>query len=93
MASTEGLIVLPSFRFPDHIKVAEWLNATQYGEEYELVIAQAELEGRRSNTTITCSALEPISEKQKFLFMMKGSEGLTKLAQEMEQKILDFHKK
>ncbi|MEE8233915.1 MAG: hypothetical protein V3R41_04465 [Gammaproteobacteria bacterium] len=93
MASTEGLIVLPSFRFPDHIKVAEWLNATQYGEEYELVIAQAELEGYRTKKIITCSALEPKSGQKKFLFELQGAEGLTKLAQEMEQKILDFHKK
>lgn len=94
MGSTGGLLILSNFRFPDHLKVWEWLDATEYGEQYELVIAAAQYEGQFGAIhNIECSALEPISDEQKFLFTLKGSEGLAKLVQEMEGKILDFHKK
>ncbi len=90
--ANDGLILLTAFRFPDHWQVQEWLSATEYGDQFVLVLAEVTLKdryGEPGRTTRTTPALEPKTEEQKFLWALKGQEA----AKELEQKILDFHKK
>lgn len=94
MDNSDGLILLTQFRFPQHVQVAEWLNETEYGEQYYLVIAQVAVENYRgTKSTFTCSALEHKIPEKQFLWKLKGPEALAEIAAELEQKILDFHKK
>lgn len=88
----DGLILLTSFRFPDHWQVQKWLNETEYGDQFVLVLAEVTISawnGSPGSTSRTTPALEPKTDEQKFLWALKGEEA----AKELEQKILDFHKK
>lgn len=92
--NNEGLILLPTFRFPDHWQIQVWLNGTKYDKQFTLVIAQVEVDNsrRRPNKSMlmrTVAALEPKTKNLKFLWTLKGEPG----AKELEQKILDFNKK
>lgn len=91
MDNNDGLIILKSFRFPDHWQIQAWLNGTEYDKQFTLVIAHIKVDNsrRRPDTKMlmrTVVALEPKTEKIKFLWALKGTE-------ELEQKIFDFNKK
>ena len=90
----DGLIQLPQFRFPQHYLIQEWLSGTEYGERYFLVLVEAEHTSPRGGIKrISTPALEPITGEEKFLVQLRGDESNIELARELEQKILDFHKK
>lgn len=89
----EGLILLTNFRFPEHWRIQEWLNGTEYGDQFYLVITQIELPNIKKNIGKTLPALEPRDAKEKFHLILKGLEHRVEMAIELEQKILDFHKK
>lgn len=80
----EGLIILTGFTFPDYWKIQRWLNDTEYGEQFGLVIFTG---------TSSQPCLEPKTLKAKFYWELKGSELRAETAKKLEQKILDFHKK
>ena len=92
----EPLIMLNGFRFPDHWKVQQWLDDTDYGNLYTLIITEARMpnhNGHPTHVSRITPALEAKTEEQKFLWELKGPAALATLADEIEQKILDFHKK
>jgi len=92
MDNNDGLILLTAFRFPDHWQVQTWLNQTEYGDQFDLVLTEAAIpawNGSPGTTSRTTPALQPRTDEQKFLWALKGPEA----AKELEQKILDFHKK
>lgn len=85
--TTKGLILLTELRFPQHGQVQEWLNATEYGEQFDLCIASAVIYdnwGREMSRTIP--ALQPKTKELEFLWILKGEPG----ARELEQMIFDF---
>lgn len=92
MDNTDGLIVLDSFLFPNHWEVQDWLNQTEYGDQFNLTLVEVRIpawNGSPGTTSRTTSALKPKTDEQTFLWALKGPEA----AKELEQKILDFHKK
>ena len=81
----EGLIILENFTFPNHWKVQAWLNNTEYGEQFTLVMV--DVKGKAIHGRYKCvSALEPTTDQAKFYWTLRGPTA----AKELEEKILDF---
>lgn len=92
----DGLILLGAFRFPQHWQIQEWLSQTEYGDQFDLTLVEVRMpawNGSPGTTSVTTPALEPKTDGEKFLWKLKGPEALAETAKELEQKILDFHKK
>lgn len=83
MAEKELLIVLSRLKFPEHWKAQDWLNKTEYGEEFELVLTTIDI-GKTLSQTVP--ALKPKTEKSVFYWSLRGDKG----AKELEEKVLDF---
>lgn len=91
----DGIIYLTDLRFPQHGKVQEWLNGTEYGEKFELMATEITVTGtnefgRRSTQRIFVPALKPIDGRDEFLYLLQGQEETQKLAEKYTKMILDF---
>ena len=78
--TTKGLVLLTELRYEDHADVNEWLNATEYGDQFDLCIASAVLHdqwGREMSRTVP--ALAPKTKELEFLWVLKGDAGSREL--------------
>jgi len=66
--------------------VQDWLNNTEYGAEFDLVLTEA-LVGKSISQTVP--ALRPKTQKSAFYWSLRGDNG----ARELEQKVLDYASK
>ncbi len=89
----EELILMPEFTFPQHHLISAWLNGTEYGEYFDLVLIQVETEtSRGSKRVITTPGLaikgkSSAMKRSKFYWELKGG------ADALTQKVLDFESK
>ena len=67
-------IVLPMFRFPEHWMIQDWLNNTEYGESFDLVL----ITGKAGSTI---PALKPKDNKNGFKWKLRGEAGMAELRQ------------
>ena len=83
----EDIILMPAFTFPQHHLISEWLNGTEYGEHFDLVLCEVETEtarGSKQVKTVPGLAVKSGKMKEKFYWELKGG------AEVLTQKVLDF---
>jgi len=80
------MILLPLLKFPEHWMVQDWLNNTEYGAEFDLVLTEMQV-GKSISQTVP--ALRPKTQKSAFYWSLRGDNG----ARELEQKVLDYASK
>lgn len=85
---TTGLIQLPQFRFPEHGLIQEWLNGTDFGERYFLVMIESK---NTSKMRVTTPALEPKRGEEKFMLTLQGDDEILRLSKKYASLVLDFH--
>lgn len=91
---TEVRIQLENFPFPRHGQVQDWLNNTDYGEQFDLIMSELRITdalvdlGAQYRRGKTVATLIPKTDQAKFYWQLKGQAGATQL----EQKLLDYIK-
>ena len=81
----DNIVVLPLFRFPEHWIVQDWLNNTEHGQDFELILTEVV----RGQTSHTVPGLRVKKTKRGFKWILRGEEG----ARELEELVLDYSSK